>query len=521
MNKNILLDIEKILEADRQLRIEEARSNIFDFAEFVMVDENNAKWKLGRHQKEWYTLLNNNNLKKVVILCSRIHAKTDTLISWILYTIGKNPNITFKYVSCNDDLAIDIVSKISNNIINNEDYKAVFPHVIPSKEGEWSKHSLFIKRTAAIGLKDATIEAKGVISSGTGGRCHVLVLDDVIDFRVAYSQPKMLDTIRYAIESDWFNLLYPGGRIILVGTPWSFDPPDVNVAYSSNAAIKLSPGQNLEYLASLASDDWVCWRGPAIIDGKPLWPEKWTLEALEQRRRTIANELAWQQQYMLEGMRGKANWFDESWIQQCIDRDRSIGESIDPDWPIYVGVDPARSFNRDASNSAIIVVALDNEGKRIPVEIFADKIDPPQLADHLIRIYLKYNPICIMVENNSYQSALIDIVNIKAQSIANGLVLPIKGQFTGSQKWSPEKGLPKIAAQLAAGKWIFPLEGDEHFDINHTCEMCKLLNEMRWFGKKQMTTDLIMAMWLADCAIESTNIFGNIETISLVRKREI
>lgn len=517
--KNPIEDLDEIEQALHLLSVQEARHDIEAFAELVMRDEFGDRWVLGKHQKEWLTLTQNYNIKKLQIMAARLSSKTDTFICALLYMIGRNPNIVIKYVSGADDLAVDIVGKISNNIVNNKDYNEVFPHVVP--EGTWDKHNLFIKRPAALGIKDATIEASGVTSAGTGGRCHLLVLDDVVDSRVAISEPGRLAKIQKAIEADWINTLYPGGRIWLIGTPWSYEPPDINVSYAHDAAIRLTPFNDLQYLKDMKSDDWILWFGPAILpDGSPLWPEKWPLDALEQRRRSINNQFVWEQQFMLKGGAGSGEWFEEGWLQKCMDKSQDIRHmNIPDDWPRYAGVDPASSFAKTASNSAVFVSAVSPEGRRYPVEIFYGKLSPKELAEKVIEIHIRHRPVMIMCENNGYQSALMDLIKVLAGQ--NGGIYPaLKGQFTGSQKWIPERGLPKLSAGMSAGLWCIPTGGD-HSGIDHECEVCQWLSEMRKFGKERTTTDVLMSMWLCDCAIEEASIFSDVPVMSARRTIDV
>jgi len=88
---------------------------------------------------------------------------------------------------------------------------------------------------------------------------------------------------------------------------------------------------------------------------------------------------------------------------------------------------------------------------------------------------------------------------VLVESRDEDIKVPIKGYFTGSQKWNPEIGLQRLISEMTAGTWDFPYQGD-HDDPLHVCRMCDLKKEMLDFPYESETTDMIMSLWLADVA---------------------
>lgn len=508
----ILKDLLELEQALKDAEYNDARNDIHKFVTTCMVDEFGEPWKPAKHQEEWLNLLNNPNIRRLQIMAPRGHGKTTTIVSFVLYTLGQNQNYTFKIICGDDSLAMDIVALIADNILYNEIYHKIFPEVQRDKAKEWSKHKINIIRSAAIGIKDATVEASGVLGGGAGGRCHFLICDDIIPPKAAVSEPGTIEKIQLIVEQDWMSLLYPTGKIVLPGTPWSYNPPDIYVAYADNGIAYNSIDPNV------VTSDWVLWKKPAINDkGEPLWPEKWPIEALNERRKGM--ELAFRQQYLLEGFRAKKDWFAEEWIQQCMDHSISLGSGIEPDWPIFMGVDPASSLRSEGAYSSLFIGALSPDGVRIPIEILRIKATPQELARIILDMHYKYDIVATVVENNSYQEALLDLIEVIGGQ--EGALPNIIGKFTGNQKWSPEFGLPKVAAELAQRKWIIPMGGQDHNASGHSCPICDWLIEMRKFGKEHYTTDVLMSSWLFDCAIEEMSGFGDTMPITQIRRRHL
>ncbi|RLI98312.1 MAG: hypothetical protein DRO99_01025 [Candidatus Aenigmatarchaeota archaeon] len=497
--EEIAKQLSQIEEALRFAKIQQAREDIVAFAEYVMRDEQGRPWKVPEHQKEWFQLLLNPSIDRLLIIAPRLHGKTQTIVCFLLYMIGKNPNISIKYVCGDDELAIDIFLQIKRNILENPHYREVFPHIELDEEAEETKHKLTVKRDAALGIKDPTLQAFSVTASGTGRRAHIIIFDDIIGARFA-TQPRMIPKIQYIVENDWMNTLYENGRAIMIGTYWSWDPPDIYVEYAQN-------------------ERWYKWEKPAIIydeDGnpRPLWPERWSLEKLEQKRKE--SPVAFAQQFMLQGMLRKTDYFSEENIEKCIRTDIALGEGWEESWPVYIGVDPAASLGKEGSYSVIFVIAVSPQGVRVPVEIVRDKMGPEELARRIVALWRRYKPQLVLVENNSYQAALVDLIRVIAQNEP----ITVKGQFTGSQKWSPDEGLPRLHAEMANRMWIIPRKQCLHHADDPTCVVCQWLKEMREFPYGQ-TSDIIMAMWLADTAATTSMTFGEVPIVAAKRRRRL
>jgi len=84
-----------------------------------------------------------------------------------IFLLGHNPNLRIKIVSHSDKKAADILRQIKEAIESNERLKEVFPHL---EAGDvWASNKILVKRS--LWSKDVTIEALGVLSGATGGRC--------------------------------------------------------------------------------------------------------------------------------------------------------------------------------------------------------------------------------------------------------------------------------------------------------------------------------------------------------------
>jgi len=140
----------------------------------------------------------------------------------------------------------------------------VFPDLRPADYGSWTGHKIVVQRTAK--HRDASIEALGVGSTATGGRADIIIADDVVDRRNALQFPAIREAVKQAWFSDYVQLLEPNGRIIYICTLW----------HRKDLSHELMKNNEYEVLRVNVTEDL-----------KPIWPEVWSKERLEQRKREI------------------------------------------------------------------------------------------------------------------------------------------------------------------------------------------------------------------------------------------
>lgn len=244
-------------------RVAEARENFGAFMEFVFIDQSTGtplvqQW----FHDQWGNLMENSN--RCIICAPRDHGKTSQVIGYVLWVLGRDPNLRIKIACASDSRAKERLFEVVQNIMYNRRFQEVFPNCRPAENAEWSKHKIIVNRTAM--HRDASVEATGITSTVTGGRCDLLIADDVVDRRNALSFPALREQIKQAWLSDWTNLLEADSRVIDICTLWHKD--DLNHMLMDNPAYKvLFYGIDSEFGS--------------------IWPSKWPEEALRLRHREI------------------------------------------------------------------------------------------------------------------------------------------------------------------------------------------------------------------------------------------
>lgn len=158
--------------------------------------------------------------KHACIIAPWGHGKsTQLVIGRTLWEVGRNPNIRIKIVCNSDENARSRVSAISGYISEDADFGSVFPDIKPAVREQWTQHRFFVQRTSR--SIDPTVEAKGILTTGTGGRCDGIIFDDPVDQRNSLDNPAMQPKIIDNFKNVWMSRLEPRGWAMYVCTRWT------------------------------------------------------------------------------------------------------------------------------------------------------------------------------------------------------------------------------------------------------------------------------------------------------------
>lgn len=234
---------------------EKARTDINVFIEFVF------RFKQAECHRVIQKHLDLN--KRAGVLAQKELGKTSQAVARLLWRLGNHPDLLIKLVCASDDLAVDRVMLIRDLISRNKYLKIVFPNLVKNPWiDDWGKKSLTVKRN--VFSKDSSIEACGILTSGTGGRADEILFDDVVDFMNAIKYPTQRKQVKETFQNVWIPLLGPHGRAGYLAT----------LHHEDDLTSEL-----------LKNKEWN-WINLSVTKDPPVsfWPEKWTTEALLSRQ---------------------------------------------------------------------------------------------------------------------------------------------------------------------------------------------------------------------------------------------
>lgn len=217
-----------------------------------------------------------------MLLLPRRHAKTSIVSHGLPIHVLIQPQETNQYVpgmpGCDTKILMagEISTRAEENMSvirmvfeQNEIFRGLWPHLCwenPRKQSRaWNNTSLIIPRN--VHFPDPTIRAAGAGGAITGTRPHVIIKDDICAEAAANSPQIMQNAINWHINTRALYEDQASSLEYIIGTRWA-----VKDLYSH--IIENDP--TVEPLIR-----------SCVEDGKPIYPEVFTLDSLEQLRRTM------------------------------------------------------------------------------------------------------------------------------------------------------------------------------------------------------------------------------------------
>jgi len=141
-------------------------------------------------------------------------AKTNTMIAYCCWLLGKNPNLHIGYLSSTSTQATQRSVAIRDIIDLSKEYRDIFPLTLPDKSRGWAEAEWFVKR-ADVGDKNASMIISGTPGNILGSRLDLIVLDDIADeenMATALQRAKVINFLQKTVDTR----LTPLGRIVLI-----------------------------------------------------------------------------------------------------------------------------------------------------------------------------------------------------------------------------------------------------------------------------------------------------------------
>ena len=188
-------EISRLDSALHSLEVECARHDINAFVEYAFTDKLGIPLKQATIHREWHEAID--LYDRVCIVAPRDHGKTIQIaVARVLWELGRDPNLRIKLVCQSDEKAKERLASIKEHLERNPKVSEVFPNLRPAEKGSWTKHKIYVKRDAF--HVDASVEAKGVLSSASGGRADIVIGDDACDRRNSLAFPKLRTSVKQA-----------------------------------------------------------------------------------------------------------------------------------------------------------------------------------------------------------------------------------------------------------------------------------------------------------------------------------
>ncbi len=316
-------------------------------------------------------------------------------------------------------------------------------HLVPpgDRKRAWSRYNLQL-------ANNYWIRARGFGVRIRGGHPQDIVVDDGINDETIYSPTTRQRQIDYFFSAI-SNMVTPGGRIVVVGTP--FAVTDLYGAlrktpaytYREYPALRLVPGPGGQQVEVA------------------LFPERYTVAQLHWKRDREIGPIRFAREFQVQALADDLSLFPSRLfvgdpVEQPLMRlglplqfwrERGIVS-------VFQGVDFGLSAEIGADFTVIFTLGLDDHGNRWLLEIRHERGLSYQAQLSLLNEQGRlYQPGLMLLEANQAQ-------RIFGDELIRTTDLPIKLHHTGVEKHALEKGVPSIRILLENRKYRIP-RGDE------------------------------------------------------------
>lgn len=245
----------------------------------------------------------NRDTKNLIIQAPPRHGKSELASRRLpAYILGKNPDA--QIISCS--YSADLSSRMNRDVqrvIDTPEYRKIFPDTtLNTKNVRTTAKGNYVRNSDMFEI----VNRKGVYrSAGVGGGITGMGCDyGIIDDPVKDAQDAGSPTVRQKVW-DWYVSTFltrveEGGGVLIVMTRWHEDDLVGRILKQKNHGFKVI---NM----------------PAISEqGNALWPEKYSVEFLQERKKTLGDR-TFQSLYQGNPTQATGNLFKASWMKNRYD----------------------------------------------------------------------------------------------------------------------------------------------------------------------------------------------------------
>ena len=449
-----------VLEMDREMSKKSFRYFFVDIMG-MLYSGHHETWDKGLEENQYYC-----------VKASRDHGKSVFFMSYALWIAAFNPGTHIMIFSHSMEQTLEHMRFIRSNI----DTVEILRDLKPTSGKPWAKSYFEL-------TNGSRIMAKSVGGATRGFHPDVVVCDDILWGTTGTELQR---------AADWFYgvllpVLHHSSRLMMVGTPFSYNDLYAELEQKETFLVETFPAINMK--------------------GEALWPERWDLESLEQRRLSMP-AIQFSREYLCEPIHDVASMFPMDILETARDKDlvlldradTNFNEEGQPDgiWgQHFIGHDPAISSDKNADFTAMTVMRmLPNEDVKQIVHVVHER-GMSSLAQKRMMVILnnKFQPDLIELEGNNFQRML------EAEMREMAADMPIKVFMTTRTK--KESLFMSLLLAFEQGHIKLPYGNERSREYTHKVEQ-----ELNRFGMQKngrlesvgVNDDLAMSLALANWA---------------------
>jgi len=303
---------------------------------------------------------------KVIFQTPPQHGKSEAIVDFIAWIIGKNTDFRTIYSSYSKRLGVRANLKLKR-ILQSEKYREIFPHVqIPRRNTGYANTTELFEFPDHFGsFRNTTVGG-----SITGETLDLGIIDDPHKNRQEANSPLKRETIWEWFTDSFFTRFDDRAGFLMILTRWHTDD------LAGRLIEKMDDVELVSYEA-IASDD-----EPYRKAGDPLFPEHKSLDFLIQRKNTMSN-VNWMALYQQSPILIGGNLYKTEWFKK-------IGELPKVKFYKFITVDTAQK-TKEINDYTVMAAWMVYDNRLILVDLMRAKLTAPQLRRTAAEFYKKHD----------------------------------------------------------------------------------------------------------------------------------
>ena len=298
-------------------------------------------------------------------------------ITRCIFEIVNNPDVRILLVSATQAQAEAFVREVRGHLERNSLFRTLFGDLVGPK---WTDRELIVNRRRRI-AKEPTIFAIGVGGALVSRHFDVIICDDIVDEENARTESRR-EKLRTWFYKVLLPCLEPDGGMSVVGTRYH---------YRDLYGHLIETGFTPEATIIRAID----------ADGKSPWPEKFSVERLEQIRRE-AGTVIFNAQYQNDTDAMKGAVFKDQWLQFY---------DVAPErLRIFQGVDLSIAQHWRSDYFAVVTIGVDEWENIYVLDCYQARLSFRRQTAAIVERFRRFDPIKVAIESNAYQAAQVERV---------------------------------------------------------------------------------------------------------------
>jgi len=353
-------------------------------------------YKIGKHHvatADHLMAVESQQITRLQIFEPPRHGKTYEIQYFIAWYIGRNPSKQIIYATYSQMRANDVGREVRNLLLS-EFHEQIFP------DCKISADSKSVNKIST--QQHGNLFSVGVGAAVTGRGADLLLIDDPVRNREEAESKIQQSKLKDWFQSTAYTRLMPGrSGIIIVNTRWH----ENDLSGWTLRELKHEPWHVLSLPAIAEPGDFLG-REP----GEALWPDSYDEEALEQIKLTVGTR-EWSALYQQRPVDVSGALVKLDWIQRFDLNEMPKFNKIVISW------DTAYKAKQINDPSAATVWGITKNGFYL-IDVINKRMEYPDLKKETIRLYEKYRPSALLVEDKASGQSL-------CQELKNSTRIPV------------------------------------------------------------------------------------------------